>query len=309
MALRTIETAIVTGPTGSVGTALCAHLRAQGVAVWAVIRPDSPRAAVIPEGLRVARCDLADLASLPERMPGVRADAFFHLAWAGTTGAARDDADIQLDNVRHAVDAVRAAKAMGCRVFVGAGSQAEYGPIDGPLRADTPAFPETGYGIAKLCAGRLTRLECRKLGLDHVWTRILSVYGPYMDPSSLFTVMMRALLRGETPALTGCEQAWDFLYSGDAAEALRLCAERGRDGAVYPLGSGVAIPLRDYVEALRDAIDPALPLGFGALPYAPGQAMRLVADISTLREDTGFEPSTPFDTGIRRTIEWMKAAL
>ena len=85
-----------------------------------------------------------------------------------------------------------------------------------------------------------------------------------------------------------------------------LYAERGRDGAVYCLGSGQARPLREYIYEIRDAIDPALPLGIGELAYYPNQVMHLEADISALRADTGFAPRYSFREGIRETIRWAR---
>ncbi|MFQ9738488.1 MAG: NAD-dependent epimerase/dehydratase family protein [Christensenellaceae bacterium] len=127
---------------------------------------------------------------------------FFHLAWQGTTGEARNDAYLQNENVRYALDAVSAAKRFGCKVFVGAGSQAEYGRAQQPLAADTPAFPENGYGIAKLCAGQLTRLLANRLGMRQVWARILSVYGPYDGENSMVMSAITALLEGRIPKFT-----------------------------------------------------------------------------------------------------------
>lgn len=65
-------------------------------------------------------------------------------------------------------------------------------------------------------------------------------------------------------------------------------------------------PLREYIETLRDAIDPALPLGLGKIPYGPQQVMFLQADITQLAADTGFAPRTAFADGIRATIAWAK---
>ena len=118
--------------------------------------------------------------------------------------------------------------------------------------------------------------------------------------------VIRKLLAGEKPALTAGEQMWDYLYSDDAAEALLLLAKQGRDGHIYPIGSGIARPLREYIEIIRDEIDPALPLGFGEVPYSDKQVMHLCADISALRADTGFEPEVDFREGIRRTIEYCR---
>ena len=57
---------------------------------------------------------------------------------------------------------------------------------------------------------------------------------------------------------------------------------------------------------ISDAIDPALPLGLGEVPYGPLQVMHLQADTSALQEDTGWRPATPFEEGIRETIEWVR---
>lgn len=303
---RTVQTAVVTGPTGAVGTALCAHLTRQGVDVYAVVRPDSHRASHLERmgGVTVVYCDMASLADLPDAIPA--ADAFFHLAWGGTAGAGRNDMDVQFRNIQYTLDACRAAKALGCAVFVGAGSQAEYGRVDHALAPDTPCFPENGYGIAKLCAGQMSRIECDKLGVAHVWSRILSVYGPWDGESALVIQAIRALLRGEKPALTAGAQIWDYLYVDDAADGLYRMALCGRDGAIYPLGSGQPRPLRAYVEALRDAIDPTLPLGFGEIAYGEKQVMHLEADISALTADTGFTPKIDFQMGIERTLEYVR---
>lgn len=308
MIQRNIQTAIVTGPTGAIGMALCEKLLAEGATVYAVCRPGSPRAADLPQhkSLHLVACDAAQLERLPERMPEVKGGAFFHFAWAHTIGPGRNDMPAQIENIRYTIGAVRAAAAMGCQVFVGAGSQAEYGRVEGLLCPDTPCSPENGYGIAKLCAGQMSRVECTRLGLAHVWARVLSVYGPHDGPATMVSGTIRKLLAGECPALTAGVQKWDYLYSADAAEAFCRMARSGRNGAVYPLGSGEARPLREYIETLRDAIDPALPLGFGEIPYGPLQVMHLQADITDLQKDTGFVPATPFALGIQNTIEWVR---
>lgn len=305
---RNIQTAVVTGPTGAIGIALCEKLLRENVTVYAVCRPGSSRIKDLPKAaaLHVVECDAKELATLPQKMEGVSVDAFFHFAWAHTIGQGRNDMPAQIENIQSTIDAVRAAKVLGCQVFLGAGSQAEYGRVEGLLKSDTPAFPENGYGMAKLCAGQMSRVEAKALDLDHVWVRILSVYGPHDGPMTMISGTIRKLLAGERPALTAGIQRWDYLYAGDAADAFYLAACHGRNGAVYPLGSGQAMPLKDYIIQMRDAIDPALPLGLGEVPYGPLQVMHLQADISALQADTGFAPKTPFAEGIRRTMDWVK---
>lgn len=304
---RKISSAVVTGPTGAIGTALCAELARHGILVYAVCRPGTARAESIPahDNIKIVYCDISSLHQLKELIPG-GVNAFFHFAWAHTIGPGRNDMPAQIENVRYTINAVRAAAALGCKVFIGAGSQAEYGRVEGILKTDTPCFPENGYGMAKLCAGQMSRVECQKLGIDHVWARILSVYGPGDGNATMISGVIKQLLNGEKPALTAGIQMWDYLYSEDAARAFCLLAQHGIGGKTYVLGSGSAKPLKSYIEQLRDAIDPALPLGLGEIPYGPLQVMHLEADISELKADTGFLPEVDFAYGIRATIEKYK---
>lgn len=137
---------------------------------------------------------------------------------------------LQTQNIRYTLDAVELAKQLGCQVFVGAGSQAEYGRVTGSLSAHTPAFPENGYGIAKLCAGQMSRIACRQQGIRHVWARILSVYGTFEGPNTMVMSSIRTLLRGERPLFTGSEQMWDYLFPKTLPTACILWRKRGLTG-------------------------------------------------------------------------------
>lgn len=299
---------IITGPTGAIGMALIQKCITENIEAAVICHRESARIAQIPasDKIKVIECNLDELKTLPEVLIGTY-DVFFHLAWACTAGEGRNDVHAQSGNIRFALDAVEAAKKLGCECFVGAGSQAEYGRFEGKLDSGVPTFPENGYGIAKLCAGQLSRIRCGQLGIRHIWFRILSVYGEYDGEQTMIMSSIRKMLMGQSPEYTPAEQIWDYLYSVDAAEALFLAAKQGRDGAVYCLGSGQARPLKEYIEIMRDEIQPGLLLKLGAKPYAPKQVMYLCADISELRKETGFEPQYSFEEGIRRTIAWMQS--
>ena len=306
--MRIIKSAVITGPTGAIGTALCRLLTDRGISVYALIRPESQRKEHLKniKGVELIECDASQLAHLPKTTADLYADAFFHLAWANTTGEGRNDMAAQIRNIQYSIDAVHVAATLGCSVFIGTGSQAEYGRVDHALTSDTPCFPENGYGMAKLCAGQMSRIECEKLGIDHIWTRILSVYGPYDGENALIPALIKKLLRGETMPLTAGEQLWDYLYADDAAEALYRLALYGKSGSVYPVGSGRAWPLQEYLDIIRDIVEPELTLGYGEISYGDRQVMHLEADISALKEDTGFEPAVSFDEGIRKTVEHLR---
>ena len=223
-----MKRAIITGATGAVGTALIKELISHNIEVLVFCREGSKRNVQIPshELVTIKYCALNELETV-QNDTGKNYDVFYHFAWAGTTGAARNDMYLQNQNVRYALDAVAAAKRFGCQLFIGAGSQAEYGRVEGLLRPDTPTFPEMGYGIGKLCAGQMTREYAHQLGMEHIWVRILSVYGPNDGTQSMVMSTILKLKNGEVPEFTKGEQLWDYLYSGDAANAFRLLGEKG----------------------------------------------------------------------------------
>lgn len=291
---------IITGATGAIGTALIAELVQNGVEVLVFAREGSGRNANILKSplVTVRYCALSDLKAV-QNDTGKQYDAFYHFAWDGTNGPARNDMYLQNKNVEYALDAVEAAARFGCRTFIGAGSQAEYGRVEGLLRPDTPARPEMGYGIGKLCAGQMTRERAHQLGLSHIWVRILSIFGPNDGKQSMVMSTVYNLLSGVAPKFTRGEQMWDYLYSGDAATAFRLIGERGVDGRVYVLGGGKARLLADYIRDIRDVVAPGVELTFGEIPYAEKQVMHLQADITELQTDTGWEPRWDFCDGMR----------
>lgn len=297
-----MKTYVISGATGMIGRALCELLLSRGDRVIALVNPGSRRAAGLPQSPLFTAIPLS-LAEFADYVPALHADVFLHLAWAKTAVGGRDDAAAQEANIRHTLSAVGLAARFGCTAFVGAGSQAEYGIATAPLRGDSPVDPQSGYGIAKYAAGKLSYLAAKALGIRHSWVRILSVYGKGDGEGTLISYLIRTLREGGVPELTPCEQIWDYIYVGDAARALAAIADSGRDGKVYPLGGGCGRPLREYVEILRDAVAPGGEVRFGVKPYYAHQPMFLVADIGELTADTGFVPEIPFADGIRKILE------
>lgn len=301
---------VITGATGAVGRALIKIYIEAGYEVLAVVHRTSERVAELKkiEKCQALYLDLSEYDQAMEEMmkQGIALDGyelFFHLAWMAPFGEGRNNLELQLENVKASLAAVRFAKELGCTTFVGAGSQAEYGRVTGKLSPDTPTYPETGYGIAKLCAGHMTRLACEQAGIKHIWTRILSVYGPHDGAQSLISVAIDDMINNRNTLFTACDQIWDYIYSEDAARAMLLAAQKGNHGDVYVIGSGEAHPLKEYIQKIAEITNYKKVIGFGKRPYNDKQVMHLQADESVLKE-LGFKPQVSFEEGIRKTICW-----
>jgi UDP-glucose 4-epimerase len=294
----------VTGASGFLGSYLVADLLAGGHEVAVLLRPDSAswRLGEAHDRLHVIPGALEHLEGLHGALGAFAPEAVVHMAWRGVAGSDRNS-PVQAANVADTVGLVELAAQTGSRIFVGAGSQAEYGPYDRAIHEDDIPRPTTLYGMAKLAAGSMAMRLCEERGLRAAWLRIFSTYGPKDADYWLIPSMIRNLRSGQHMALTACEQRWGFLHARDAAAAFRLAITQAAASGIFNVGSPEAPPLCETVTRLRDLVEPGATLGFGELAYRPDQVMILAADVSRMLA-LGWKPEVSLDEGLRETVNW-----
>lgn len=299
---------LVTGATGFVGSHVAAELVGRGdeVAVLRRAGGDAWRIAGLLPRVTTIAGDLSDVGASAGAIEAFAPEAVVHLAWAGVAKSRRDDREQMEANIDGSLALLRVAARAGCRAWVALGSQAEYGPQGRRLDESAPLAPRSLYGRAKVEACERSRRLAEGLGVRFAWLRLFSAYGPADGPATLVSYVIGALLRGDRPALTSGEQPWDFLYVGDAAEAIAATAAAPGAEGIYNLGSGRAVRVREAVEMIRDRIDPRLPLGFGEVPPGAEAPRHLEADIGRLAGATGWRPRTDLGDGLARTVDWFR---
>lgn len=299
---------IVSGATGFIGTALVEQLLMSGGSVTAVVRPGTDKKQKLtdildklPEmkdRLEILEIPLGDLLSLR-----LQADVFYHLAWNGSGGDARNDFATQYSNVEYFADAIRTAKVCGCKKIVGAGSQAEYGVVHGLAREEeTVPHPFMMYGAAKLATYQMGQVFAGQLGIQLVWPRIYSVYGVGENAGTLVSYVLDCLKRGDEPQLSPCENMWNFLYITDCVKMLQALGEHEDAEGIYHIASEDTRLLKEFVEEMRDIVAPGVSLGFGAKRSDPKRTFWLEPDIRKIRE-IGCRAEVDFATGIRLANE------
>lgn len=293
---------LVTGAGGFLGAHVVRALVERGHEVTAVVRSTTWRLDGV--AARTVRADVAAGCDglLAETHPAVVCD----LAWHGVVNRFHHDPVQVATNLHAHLDLVTAASRAGCRRFVGLGSQAEYGPHSQRIDEQTPTTPVTLYGATKLAVGVIGRQLAASAGMEFVWLRLFSTYGPMDDPAWLVPSVILALLRGRCPELTPGTQKWDYLFVEDAAAAVAEAATTVALDGTFNLGSGQPASVRTIVEAVRDLVDPRLPLAFGTRPFGPNQVMHLEADITKLTAATSWRPTTPLADGLERTVDWYR---
>ncbi len=295
----------LTGATGFIGSYVAKDLLRQNSEVAILIRPDSDRWRIKNLlALQAIDWDGKSVDSFAKSFTAFSPDTVYHLGWSGVGNMHRNELSQLTDNLNFAINLTRLSVDCGVQHFIGAGSQAEYGPANTIIDENTPTRPTTLYGAAKLSAGFLTERIAAMGGMRHSWLRIFSTYGAMDNSHWMLPSLIEKLLKRERPALTRAEQNWDFLHVTDASSAF-LAVAATRATGTFNLGSGKTQPLRTIIETVRDLIDPSIPLGFGEIPYRPDQVMHLQADIKKLQQMTNWSPKVSLIDGLKDLLASM----
>ncbi len=291
----------VLGGSGFLGSWTVRALLSAGHTVTAIARRPAPwRLEGADEGVVVAAED-----GWAAAIAASRPDVLVSLDWAGVGGSRRDDEEQwrNLDRQRTAIDA---AIASGARRVVAVGSQAEYGPRYGLTAEDAPLHPATQYGRAKVAASEQLAALCEAQGIDWVWARVFSIYGPLDNEGVLLQKVHDALIGGDSLDLSSGEQLWSYLYASDAARAMVALAEHGDARGIYNVGHPLAPRLRDSIELFARDLPHTGLLRFGALGDAAPPPASLEPSVSRLLS-LDWLPEVALAEGLDATAAWLSS--
>jgi UDP-glucose 4-epimerase len=219
----------------------------------------------------------------------------------------RLDAEVNILGALHLFDACRAAGVR--RVVYASTGGALYGdPEQLPAGEDTPIRPLSPYGISKYVGEHYLRVLA---GAGMTWAvlRYSNVYGPRQDPTGeagVVAIFTRAMLSGRTPTIFGDgAQTRDFVYVGDVARANVIAATIEASG-VANIATGRETSVNEVYRALAALTGVSAPASYAA--PREGEVYRIVLDVGRARTWLGWTPSTPLADGLRRTVEWFRAA-
>lgn len=241
---------------------------------------------------------------LIKKLSGRKYDIFYHLGWAGVDGKDKNNISLQSSNIQVAIDMIHLSKEVGCGLFVAAGTVAEYVFSKDVIDFSMKQTPNDVYGATKVAVHYLLDAIAKQIGQDMIWAVLPSTFGEGRKEDNIITYTITMLINGKRLKYGSLEQMWDFLYVTEVARALVEIGEKGRHNMTYGIGSGEYRSLKDYVCAIRDMIDPKLPLGIGERVAEGAVSLSSCVNIEQLTKDTGFIPRISFEEGMKRTIRY-----
>lgn len=299
-----MKNVIVTGATSFIGVHIIKEYLKNNCKVIAVVRPNSKNLNRLPksEFLKIIEVSMEKIQDIVDEIEYKRIDIFYHLAWEGARVPYRDDTVIQNQNYKGAINAMIVAKQLGCNIFIGAGSQAEYGKCMGKIHENYPTSPITEYGKAKLKAYETLKIMSRENNMKFIWTRIFSVYGVYDYQGTLVMSALDKMKNNESMLLTQCIQNWDFIYVEDVARAMYLLANTSCMAGIYNIASGKSRQLKDFVIDMKEICKSTSELQFGAVPYNSEGVISFEPIVDKLKQNLGWSYEINFKEGIKKIL-------
>lgn len=302
------------GANGFMGRKLLRHFSNLGRPVRAVSRVFDPEFRCSLSGaIEFLEADFEDSSAMAASLRGV--DAVVQLVSASSPAshercpriAMRNDLEPHVAFMKTAIDA-------GVRRYVFASSGGTvYGPQDTtPTPEDAATAPICRHGLDKLTIEHHLRMHACVDGLEIVILRIANAYGPgqvFRKGQGLIPAVLDRVAQGLPVQVLGKGTAVrDYVYIDDVVEAFDAALNQPRaTGGVFNVGSGRGRTIIDVIQAIESEL--GAPIERIHVPIRHTDVIRSVLDVAKARQELGWRPRTGFQEGLRRTIDWWRAAL
>jgi len=299
--------ALVTGPTGFIGSHLVRRLLRDG---WTVVlygrnlsrvsMPVARACAALVEG------QIEDEKKLTAAAQGV--DTLFHCAaLVGSDVYATRPADtmdievIGLRNICHA------ALATGKATIVYPSSSAIYGnqDFDRPLSESIPAAPQSSYAVVKRFNELYLEAQFRQNRISSTALRIFNVYGPHQHHHMVIPRFVARAMEGAPLEINGDGlQIRDFVYIDDVVEAMLRSSTLPAGSHIINAASGMGHSIRSIAEKITAVTKSSSPVAHRPLPpHRTGiEVAKSIGSTDLARQILGMPAPIGFDTGLAAVL-------
>lgn len=310
-----MATYLITGIAGFIGSSIARELVRRGENVRGIDNFSTGKQqnlAAMRDRIDFREVDLLDFEGITEACRG--ADYVLHeAAIPSVPRSVADPIASNRANVDGTLNLLVAARDAKVKRVVYASSSSLYGNSPTlPKREDMTPNPISPYAVSKLTGEYYMRSFYQVYGLETVSLRYFNVFGPYQDPTSMYSgvlaVFISKMLRGEQPMAHGDgEQSRDFTFIENVVNAnLLACHAPASEaaGRYFNAATGHRITLNETFKLLQEMTGHKDSLRYG--PERAGDVRHSLADISSAEKHLGYRPAVSFEQGLRQTVEWYR---
>jgi UDP-glucose 4-epimerase len=298
---------LITGGAGFIGSALGTHLAAKGHELAVIDNLSFGKRHLAPVGDdRFHAIDIRDREAVLRAIRAERPEWVLHLAaihfipYCNRHPA--EAADINIMGTINVLDACAAVPGVQ-QVFV-ASTAAVYPIADSALAESDPTGPMDIYGITKLATEKVASEHGLRTGMTTIIGRFFNAFGPNETNPHLIPEIQRQVLAGQrTLRLGNLEPKRDFIHTSDMAAAMEALLTAGLRGIeAFNIGRGIEYSVRDIVAAFERQLGEPLAIEVDPERVRKVERMHLLADVSKLKQATGWEPQWGIDEGVRTLL-------
>ena len=259
---------------------------------------------------RFIRGDIADRETVYDIFENEKPDVVVNFAAESHVDRSIEDPGIFLQtNVMGTQVLLDACRKYGVKRYHQVSTDEVYGdlPLDRPdlfFTEQTPLHTSSPYSASKASADLLCNAYQRTYGLPITISRCSNNYGPYQFPEKLIPLMIaNALADKPLPVYGEGLNVRDWLYVEDHCAAIALILEKGIVGQIYNIGGHNEMKNIDIVKLICKALGKPESL-ITYVTDRKGHDMRYAIDPAFIHNELGWLPSTKFEDGIQKTIQW-----
>lgn len=329
-------TVLVTGATGFIGFHTSLKLLARGERVVGFDNLNDYYDVALKEArlellekhanFHTIRADLIDEGAVQETFSHYNIDEVIHLAAQVGVRTSVHSPRMYIDsNIVGFLNVLESCREHKVRHLVYASSSSVYGsntkvPYSVQDRADHPI---NLYAATKRSNELMAHSYAHLFGLPTTGLRFFTVYGPWGRPDMAIFLFARAIVEGRPlDVFNHGDMMRDFTFVGDVVEGIvRVLANAPRRDSekpatssfvgslapyrLYNIGNDAPVRLLDVIEELEIALDRKAAMNL--LPRQQGDMRMTHADVSSLKHDINYHPSTTLRVGIREFVDWFRS--
>jgi UDP-glucose 4-epimerase len=296
---------LVTGGSGFVGSHVVDSLRRDGFAPRILDLRPSPYCSAAEVETVVA--DIADRSALAAAMKGC--DAVVHLAaMADVADVAAGPVEAERHNARATLLVLEAARRSGVRRVVYASTVWVYSDVAvHEIDEDTPvAHPAHLYTATKLAGELYCRAYHELYGVESTVLRFGIPYGPRARPAAVIPRFVDRALAGLPLTIAGDgRQSRPFVYVEDLADGVVRALAPVAANRTYNLSAKQEATIAEIAETVQDEVGM---VGIERMPARDGDFQGAAISSARAAQELGWQPSTSLREGLRRYVEWHRAA-
>lgn len=304
---------LITGGAGFIGSHLADVLVARGDEV--VVLDDlslgkRENLAQLEGRIEFIKDDVANLAAHATKLSGVTRIVHLAALISGYDSLSQPDAYVKA-NITALLRVLEFAKTRPGARIVFASSSTVYGNADGALCVETmlPA-PVTLYALTKLAGEHLLEMYRGLYGYEYCALRLFNVYGPRQNPHHPYANVTckfshAAAGEGRVKLYGTGEQTRDFVAVDDVVRAMVRALEP-TPSRLYNVGTGKDFSIKTLLSTVEKVASRKLEVE--QLPPWSNDIKAIRADVKRAKQELGLEAQTSLEEGLRRTVEFFRAA-